>query len=119
MCVCVCVCACVTKCTCIVSFAILFSTCCIGVKISNLHPQETVEKSNVKYRQLAQLSLDFVETVKRYGKIIIAEQSVPDVEKTIPELRVGGVAGGKKYTVAGSTLLVHECRVDDVCVCAL
>ncbi len=48
---------------------------------------------------IIRLSNDFVDCVKRYGKVIIAEHSVPVPAKTIKPTRVGGVIGGEKYIV--------------------
>ncbi|KAL6062793.1 Clu domain-containing protein [Balamuthia mandrillaris] len=51
------------------------------------------------YDQIKQLAMDFMETAKLYGTIIIREQCLPDGEKTIPPASAGGIAGGEKYIV--------------------
>lgn len=43
----------------------------------------------------------FVHNAMKYGRIIIEERSLPDAMKTIKQARVGGIAGGEKYTAQG------------------
>ena len=40
------------------------------------------------------LSMDFLGVAETYGKVIIAELSIPDSEKSIKPINIGGVAGG-------------------------
>lgn len=51
------------------------------------------------YQQLARLANNFLDVAKSYGKIIINEASLPDSQKTIKPIKVGGLAGGPKYRV--------------------
>lgn len=43
----------------------------------------------------------FVDKAIMYGRIIIQEYTLPDEQKTIKPLQVGGLAGGEKYAVQG------------------
>ena len=54
-----------------------------------------------KYRQLAQLAVDFVAVSKTYAKLIISELFLPEEEKTIKPRHLGGMAGGVKYRENG------------------
>ena len=47
-----------------------------------------------RQRSLFHLGHGFVSVAKTYGKIIISELSVPDQNKTIKPINVGGIAGG-------------------------
>ena len=47
------------------------------------------------------LEHDFVYAAETYGRIIISEHCLPDHQKTINPVSVGGVAGGEKYIVSG------------------
>jgi len=53
-----------------------------------------------KWERLTQLSGDFVDTAKVFGRILISELFKPDHEKTLSIKRVGGTAGGQKYVVS-------------------
>lgn len=53
------------------------------------------------HRQLAVLHEEFVRTATLFGKIIISERFIPDKQKTVQPLDVGGRAGGIKYIVEG------------------
>lgn len=57
--------------------------------------------SEAKYDALHRLSMDFLGVAETYGKVIIAELSLPDNEKSIKPINIGGVAGGSKYAVRG------------------
>ena len=52
------------------------------------------------FRALYHLNQDFLHHARQYGRIIISELYLPDDEKTIKPLRVGGVAGGSKFVAA-------------------
>jgi hypothetical protein len=54
-----------------------------------------------KWQKLTHLSEDFLDHSKRFGRIIITEQHLPDAEKTIHKFKIGGVAGGDKYLHKG------------------
>ncbi|KAH3759766.1 Histidine kinase A [Pelomyxa schiedti] len=54
-----------------------------------------------KYSQIAQFANDFVYSASLYGKIIISELGMPEKEKTIKPISIGGIAGGEKYIVRG------------------
>lgn len=58
-------------------------------------------ESESKYDALHRLSVDFLGVAETYGKVIISELSLPDSEKSIPPINIGGVAGGSKYAVRG------------------
>lgn len=58
-------------------------------------------ESELKYEALHRLSVDFLGVAETYGKVIISEISLPDNEKSIPPINIGGVAGGSKYAVRG------------------
>jgi hypothetical protein len=42
----------------------------------------------------AQIAREFTDTAALYAKIIISELCLPDEEKTIKPINIGGVAGG-------------------------
>jgi tetratricopeptide (TPR) repeat protein len=50
---------------------------------------------------LERVVLDFMETARTYGKLIISEIHLPLEQKTIRPLTLGGVLGGAKYVVRG------------------
>ncbi len=50
---------------------------------------------------LFEVTRDFIHTAKMYGQLIISERSLPLWEKSIKPVKLGGVAGGDKYLVAG------------------
>jgi hypothetical protein len=54
-----------------------------------------------KYQSLSQLSVDFLETVKTYSRLIISEQFLSVHRMTIRPSNVGGTAGGVKYIARG------------------
>lgn len=58
--------------------------------------QETAD-SEEKFRDLSRLAHDFVYAATTYAKIIISESCLPDHEKTIKPIDLGGVAGGQKF----------------------
>jgi len=71
--------------------------------------EKTTEASEIKYRRLAKLAVDFVETAKTYGKVIISEHFLPLAQKTIkPITHLGGIAGGEKYIVRGILFKLAE-----------
>ena len=49
--------------------------------------------------ELMLLSDDFVNTAKRFGKLIISESYLPIKQKTIVPTTIGGIVGGEKYIV--------------------
>jgi tetratricopeptide (TPR) repeat protein len=49
--------------------------------------------------ELLHIAQDFLYSARSYGKIIISEAFLPDSEKTIRPVKLGGVAGGDKYVV--------------------
>jgi hypothetical protein len=59
------------------------------------------EDSFGKFNQLHHLALDFAYCAENYGRIIISEIMLPDQEKTIQPVSIGGVAGGQKYFIQG------------------
>jgi hypothetical protein len=56
-----------------------------------------------RFRVLAEVTRDFVETANQFGSIIIVEKHCPAEEKTIKPMALGGVAGGEKF-VCGNML---------------
>ncbi len=48
------------------------------------------------YSSIAELYSNFIYTAKTYGKIIISEVYLPDHEKSIKPINIGGVCGGPK-----------------------
>jgi hypothetical protein len=65
-------------------------------------PETTTAKANDKYRCLAALAIDFVNTAQTFGKMIISEHLLSDDRKTIaPVYSLGGQAGGFKYVARG------------------
>eukprot|EP01125_Pyxidicula_operculata_P017771 TRINITY_DN626_c0_g1_i2.p1 TRINITY_DN626_c0_g1~~TRINITY_DN626_c0_g1_i2.p1 ORF type:complete len:1906 (-),score=451.08 TRINITY_DN626_c0_g1_i2:60-5777(-) len=54
-----------------------------------------------KFKSLANLAKDFTSVAQAYGKIIISECFLPDSEKTLKPVSLGGLAGGKKYIFQG------------------
>jgi hypothetical protein len=51
--------------------------------------------------RLSQLQGDFYYAAKTYARIIVSELSLPDCQKTIPPVQIGGIAGGAKYIMKG------------------
>jgi hypothetical protein len=51
--------------------------------------------------RLRNLANDFVSVAEQYGRIIISERHLPNADKTIRPVGVGGVAGGDKYIAQG------------------
>lgn len=68
-------------------------------EIQNLTPNSSILQQEKAYHQLANLSTDFIYTVKTYARIIISEAYLPDDQKIIKPVDVGGIAGGSKYIV--------------------
>ena len=64
-------------------------------------PETTSEEVIMKYSKLNQLSVDFIERAKTYGRTIISEYFLPFDQQTIKPVDLGGVAGGRKYLVRG------------------
>lgn len=60
-------------------------------------PEQTFSQLRVKYQQISSIIGEFLDAVREYGRIIIAEVSLPAEEKTIKPVNVGGVAGGSKF----------------------
>jgi len=50
---------------------------------------------------LGQIYQNFIDTSVLYGKVIISEKYLPDEEKTIKPITIGGIAGGQKYCIQG------------------
>jgi len=69
----------------------------------NTRYQEVIEKedSQHKYKELSILAKDFVYAARVYGNIIISEIYVPNNQKTIKPINMGGIAGGSKYICQG------------------
>ncbi|GAB5368328.1 hypothetical protein AAMO2058_001310200 [Amorphochlora amoebiformis] len=63
----------------------------------NLEFQQALEADS--HLQLYNIAVDFIETAKLYGRVVIAEQHLPESLKTIQSFQAGGVAGGAKYKV--------------------
>ena len=60
------------------------------------------EDSSDKWNVLSGIASAYLQQVKRVGKLIVSEQSMPDNLKTIrPNKKFGGVAGGEKYVHQG------------------
>eukprot|EP00727_Mastigamoeba_balamuthi_P009264 m51a1_g4960 hypothetical protein (1004) ;mRNA; f:356674-361100 len=51
------------------------------------------------YKELADVSADFVQQAVNYGRIIISEMGLPNEMKTIKPVDSGGRAGGLKFTL--------------------
>eukprot|EP01119_Soliformovum_irregulare_P018159 TRINITY_DN5508_c0_g1_i4.p1 TRINITY_DN5508_c0_g1~~TRINITY_DN5508_c0_g1_i4.p1 ORF type:complete len:1482 (-),score=512.19 TRINITY_DN5508_c0_g1_i4:32-3964(-) len=60
-----------------------------------------MEDRKEKFSRLANLEHDFVYAALTYGRIIISEHCLPDEQKTLKPVSVGGVAGGQKYICNG------------------
>jgi len=65
-----------------------------------LLPFDYLNQKEISTR-LRRLAQDFSHTAKMYGKLIISEFLLDEQYKTIPPTKIGGVAGGYKYLVAG------------------
>jgi hypothetical protein len=63
-------------------------------------PARTVNSLDTLVR-LRNLANDFVSVAEQYGRIIISERHLPNIDKTIRPVGVGGVAGGDKYIAQG------------------
>ncbi|KYQ93360.1 Histidine kinase A [Tieghemostelium lacteum] len=59
-----------------------------------------VDKIRVNSQFIA-LTQDFVYASSTFGKVIISERYLPNNEKTIPPIDIGGLAGGDKFIVHG------------------
>ncbi|MDP2434321.1 MAG: hypothetical protein Q8P67_01100 [archaeon] len=54
------------------------------------------------FHTLTDIAKDFTYAVETYGRIIVSEMNLPEEQRTIKvDTRFGGVAGGKKYFIAG------------------
>jgi hypothetical protein len=51
-----------------------------------------------------------VYCAETYGRIIISENCLPDSERTIKPISIGGIAGGRKYLCHG---ILFKFAVDD------
>ncbi|GAM22209.1 hypothetical protein SAMD00019534_053840 [Acytostelium subglobosum LB1] len=56
-----------------------------------------LEESQDKFHFLSVVANDFVYCANTFGKIIISERNLPNEQKTILPLKLGGIAGGYKY----------------------
>jgi hypothetical protein len=63
--------------------------------------EENEGQSMYKYALLEQLSVDFLNAARTYGKLIISEQFLSEDQRTIRALANGGVAGGQRFLVRG------------------
>lgn len=52
-------------------------------------------------RELHEITQEFMQTAKMYGRVIISERDLPLYEKSIKPAKLGGVAGGEKYVIGG------------------
>jgi hypothetical protein len=50
---------------------------------------------------LREVANEFVSTAVSLGRIIVSEQGLPESQKTIKSVSMGGVAGGDKWSVSG------------------
>ncbi len=48
------------------------------------------------YETITDLSKRFCATAKRYGSIIVSELHLPDDQKVIKPMQLGGIIGGEK-----------------------
>lgn len=62
---------------------------------------ENMEVHRGFFVELLRVTKDFVHLAELYGKIIISEKELPDDEKTIKPIDIGGIAGGSKYMKRG------------------
>ncbi|GAM24318.1 hypothetical protein SAMD00019534_074930 [Acytostelium subglobosum LB1] len=51
--------------------------------------------------QFIALTQDFIYASQTFAKVIISERYLPNTEKTIPPIDIGGLAGGDKFIVHG------------------
>jgi hypothetical protein len=56
-------------------------------------PERTLKQAAFKYDSLNKLNIDFVETARQFGKLIISEHLMEDDKKTLHPLPLGGLAG--------------------------
>jgi len=59
------------------------------------------DPSPEKYRELSRLAREFVFVASTYGRVIISEMTLPESNKSIKSVQVGGIAGGRKYIAQG------------------
>jgi tetratricopeptide (TPR) repeat protein len=71
-----------------------------GDASSGAEPARAVNSLDTLVR-LRNLANDFVSVAEQYGRIIISERHLPNIDKTIRPVGVGGVAGGDKYIAQG------------------
>lgn len=62
---------------------------------------DQVNGSFHKWEALHKIGESFVDNATLYGRIIIREYRLPDHEKTIKPVAIGGIAGGDKYIAQG------------------
>eukprot|EP01102_Stenamoeba_stenopodia_P000863 TRINITY_DN10802_c0_g1_i1.p1 TRINITY_DN10802_c0_g1~~TRINITY_DN10802_c0_g1_i1.p1 ORF type:complete len:746 (-),score=191.36 TRINITY_DN10802_c0_g1_i1:135-2372(-) len=64
-------------------------------------PMVSDPQLRVVLEKVEKLTGDFYYAAKCYARIIISELCLPESQKTIPPVKVGGLAGGEKYIVKG------------------
>jgi Clustered mitochondria/Translation initiation factor eIF3 subunit 135 len=64
-------------------------------------PETTFQDMHAKYRALTQLSVEFVDVAKAYGRTIISELHLSEQQKTVSARIHKGFAGGRKFVVNG------------------
>lgn len=62
---------------------------------------EQIKDEAEKYEKISNLAENFDATAVTYAKVIISELCFPDAQKTIKPIKIGGIAGGRKYIVQG------------------
>lgn len=64
-------------------------------------PESTPALQLQKYRQLSQLSADFMLQARQHGRTIISEMFLPIEDRTIKPVTLKGLAGGTKFVHQG------------------
>ena len=71
----------------------------INEQIKSFDANTPLNEQAAAFTKFSALARDFNFTAQVYGKIIISEVYLPDKEKTIKPINVGGVIGGLKYLI--------------------
>lgn len=82
------------------------------LRIRKFNSNTALTVQTAAHRALIQLAQDFIYASSTYGRIIISELYLPESEKTIRPIPLGGRLGGRKYIVQN---ILFKFAVDDSC----
>lgn len=75
--------------------------------IHSFNSNTSTKVKSKAYVDLLHLYQDFLFSARTYGKIIISEVYLPDNEKTIKPVQIGGIAGGQKFCCRNILLVIY------------